>query len=125
MPSKASKLQTVATVLAWLVLVGLVVVTLVPLGLRPHSGLSAQAERFIAFAIAGVCLALAYPRRPLLIVIAIVATAVGLEAAQYLAINRHPGLSDLIAKLMGGGAGLALGWALRAIVSAIRRTDPT
>ncbi|HEY0854738.1 MAG TPA: VanZ family protein [Devosia sp.] len=121
MPRQAPSLQTVAIVLAWLVLIGLAAATLVPLGLRPHSGLSPQAERFIAFAIAGLCLALAYPRRPLLIVIAIVGTALGLEAAQYLAINRHPGLPDLIAKLTGGAAGLVLGLALRAIATALRR----
>ena len=121
MPRQAPSLQTVAIVLAWLVLIGLAAATLVPLGLRPHSGLSPQAERFLAFAIAGLCLALAYPRRPLLIVIAIVVTALGLEAAQYLAINRHPGLPDLIAKLTGGAAGLVLGWALRAILTALRR----
>jgi hypothetical protein len=120
-PRQAPSLQTVAIVLAWLVLIGLAAATLVPLGLRPHSGLSPQAERFLAFAIAGLCLALAYPRRPLLIVIAIVVTALGLEAAQYLAINRHPGLPDLIAKLTGGAAGLVLGWALRAILTALRR----
>lgn len=121
MPRQAPSLQTVAIVLAWLVLIGLAAATLVPLGLRPHSGLSPQAERFLAFAIAGLCLALAYPRRPLLIVIAIVATALGLEAAQYLAINRHPGLPDLIAKLTGGAAGLVLGWAFRAILTTLRR----
>ena len=121
MPRNAPSLQTVATVLAWLVLIGLAAATLVPLGLRPHSGLSPQAERFIAFAVAGLCLALAYPRRPLLIVVAIVATALGLEVAQYLAVDRHPGLPDLIAKLMGGGAGLVLGWALRAVLTAFRR----
>jgi hypothetical protein len=120
-PSKAPTLHTITVILAWLVLIGLAAATLVPLGLRPHSGLSPQAERFLAFAIAGLCLALAYPRRPVLIVIAIVATALGLELAQFLAINRHPGVPDLIAKLLGGGAGLILGWAVRAVAGALRR----
>ena len=121
MPQKAPSLQTFAVILAWLVLIGLAAATLVPLGLRPHSGISPQAERFLAFAVAGLCLALAYPRRPLLIVIALIATALGLEAAQYLAINRHPGLPDLVAKLMGGGAGLLLGWAVRTLITVLRR----
>jgi hypothetical protein len=120
-PSKAPTLQTVAVVLAWLVLIGLAAATLVPLGLRPHSGLSPQAERFVAFAIAGFCLALAYPRRPILIAVAIAATALGLELAQLLAINRHPGIPDLIAKLLGGGAGLILGWGVRGAIKAWRR----
>ncbi len=121
MQSKAPALQTVAIVLAWLVLIGLAAVTLVPIEWRPHSGLSTQAERFLAFAIAGLFLALAYPRRPILITLAIVTTALGLELAQFLAINRHPGVPDLIAKLLGGGAGLLLGWGVRAVVMSLRR----
>ena len=121
MQSKAPSLQTVAIILAWLVLIGLVAATLVPLGLRPHSGLSPQAERFLAFAIAGLCLALAYPRHPILIVVALVATAAGLEVAQYLAINRHPGFPDLVAKLLGGGAGLIIGGGIRLVAKSLMR----
>lgn len=62
-------LQTAAIVLAWLVLIGLAAVTLVPIGLRPHSTFSPHVERFLAFAVAGLCLALAYPRRPVLTVV--------------------------------------------------------
>ena len=115
-------LQTIAVVLAWLVLVGLAAATLVPIELRPHSVLSAQAERFLGFAVAGLCLALAYPRRPVLIILAIVVTVLGLELAQFLAATRHPGFRDALAKLAGGGAGLVLGWGFRAVLSAFRRT---
>ena len=121
MRPNAPSFQTVLIVLAWLVLIGLAAATLVPLELRPHSSLSPQVERFLAFALAGLCLALAYPRRPILIIVAIVVTAFGLEAAQYLAISRHPGVPDLFAKLAGGAAGLILGWGLRAVVTGLRR----
>ena len=119
----AISLRTIASVLAWLVLAGLVIVTLVPIELRPHSGLSAQAERFIAFAVAGCCLALAYPRRPLLAILLLGLFAVGLEAAQFLAATRHPGVPDILAKLLGAAAGLALGWGLRTVASAFRRNS--
>ena len=121
MRPNAPSFQTVLVVLAWLVLIGLAAATLVPLDLRPHSSLSPQVERFLAFALAGLCLALAYPRRPILIIVAIVVTALGLEAAQFFAISRHPGVPDLFAKLAGGGAGLVLGWGLRAVVTGLRR----
>jgi hypothetical protein len=116
----AISLRTIAIGLSWLVLAGLVIVTLVPIEFRPHSGLSAQAERFIAFAIAGCCLALAYPRRLWLAILLLALFAAGLEAAQFLAANRHPGLRDIAAKLLGGAAGLVLGWGLRAVVRALR-----
>lgn len=118
----AISLRTIAIGLSWLVLAGLVIVTLVPIEFRPHSGLSAQAERFIAFAIAGCCLALAYPRRLRLAILLLFLFAASLEAAQFLAATRHAGLRDVIIKLLGGGAGLALGWGLRVAVSAVRRT---
>lgn len=114
-------LQTAAIVLAWLVLIGLAAVTLVPIGLRPHSTFSPHVERFLAFAVAGLCLALAYPRRPVLTVVIIAATALGLEAAQFLASTRHPGLADLLAKLAGGGAGLILGRAISTVVASLGR----
>lgn len=121
MRKTALSLQTAATALAWLVLIGLAAATLVPIELRPHSSFSPQIERFLAFAIAGLCLALAYPRRPVLIVLAIVLTVLGLEAAQFLIASRHPGLRDIFAKLAGGGAGLILGWGIRAVFTAFRR----
>lgn len=114
-------LQTIAVTLAWLVLVGLAAATLVPIELRPHSGFSPQVERFLAFALAGCCLALAYPRRPLLMVLAILLTVLGLELAQFLAATRHPGFRDALAKLAGGGAGLILGWGIRAVFTSFRR----
>ena len=116
----AISLRTIAIGLTWLVLAGLVVATLVPIELRPHSGLSTQVERFLAFALAGCCLALAYPRRPMLAVLLLGLFATGLEAAQFLAATRHPGLPDIAAKLLGAGAGLILGWGLRAVVTALR-----
>lgn len=115
----AVSLRTIAIGLTWLVLAGLVIVTLVPIELRPHSGLSTQAERFLAFAVAGCCLALAYPRRPLLAILLLGLFVAGLEAAQFLAATRHPGLPDIMAKALGGAAGLVLGWGVRAVVGAL------
>lgn len=115
----AISLRTVAIAFAWLVLAGLAFSTLVPIELRPHSGLSPQAERFIGFAVAGCCLALAYPRRPLFAILLLALVVVGLEAAQLLVATRHPGWPDVVAKLLGAGAGLVLGWGIRTIVSAV------
>lgn len=119
----AISLRTIAILLAWLVLAGLVIVTMVPIELRPHSGLSAQAERFIAFAVAGCCLALAYPRRLLLAILLLGLFAVGLEVAQFFAATRHPGVPDMLAKLLGAAAGLVLGWGLRTVASVFRRNS--
>jgi hypothetical protein len=117
-------LQTIARIAAWLVLLALVLATIVPIGLRPHSGLSPQVERFVAFAIAGALLALAYPRRPLLALALVAALAVGLELAQFATATRHPGLPDFFAKALGGAAGLAGGWGLNLVASALNQRRP-
>lgn len=121
MRPRAPFLQSAARLAAWLVLIGLILATVVPIEFRPHSGLSVQAERFLGFAAAGALLALAYPRRPWLAVLLLGALAIALELAQFLAATRHPGVPDLLAKLAGGGAGLVVGWGLNLIASALSR----
>lgn len=96
--------------LAWISLAAIALATLSPIGLRPHSGLPAMDERFLAFAVAGGLLALAYPRRIGRIVILIVSIAVVLEALQLLTATRHAGLPDVVEKIAGGAIGIAAGW---------------
>lgn len=110
---------------AWLILIGLVVVTVAPIGLRPHTMLSAQGERFIGFALAGGLLALAYPRRPFLVALLVLGLAVGLEVAQFVAATRHPGVRDMLAKLAGGAFGLGTGWLVNRAVDMLRRRRET
>ena len=124
MPNRTPLLQALARLAAWLVLIGLVLATIVPIELRPQSGLSPQAERFLGFALAGGLVALAYPRRPLLALSLVVALAIGLELAQFATATRHPGLPDLLAKALGGAAGLIGGWGLNLVTSALTRRPP-
>lgn len=97
---------------AWLLLGAIAVVTLAPIGWRPDTGISAQIERFLAFAVAGFVFGLAYPRRRWLVLAAIAGAAVGFELLQLLAYTRHAGVRDVVAKLAGGGVGLFAGWAV-------------
>ena len=90
---------------AWLLLAAIAAVTLAPIGWRPETGISAQLERFAAFAAA-------YPRRLWLVALLLVAAALALEALQLVVATRHAGLRDVLAKLAGGGCGLLLGWAI-------------
>lgn len=121
---RPSLLQSIARLAAWLVLAVLVLATLVPIGLRPQSGLSPQVERFLAFAVAGGLVALAYPRRPLLAFALVATLAIGLELAQFAAATRHPGLPDFLAKALGGAVGLAGGWGLNLVATALRARRP-
>jgi hypothetical protein len=96
-------------ILAWLLLAGLIVVTIGPIGWRPVSPLPTQLERALALAIIGFVFALAYPRRLLLVAILVLGATALLEALQLVEPSRHGRIVDLTVKLIGGGFGLAIG----------------
>lgn len=87
--------------MAWVVAIGLVAVTLSPLEARPVLT-SPNLERAGAYALFGFLLALSYPRRWGLALIAAVALAGCLEAAQGLTASRHGRVIDFLVK--GGAA---------------------
>ena len=108
---------------AWLLLAAVVLMTLGPIGLRPHSGVSVNFERFAAFAAIGLVFAMAYPQRRWLVALVVLGSAIGLEAMQFFALGRHAGLPDLIAKLAGGSIGVATGWAMVTLRSRLSSPD--
>jgi hypothetical protein len=101
---------TVLKTLAWLLLAGLIFVTLSPINLRPISPLPTQVERAIALAIVGFAFAIAYPRHIILVACLVFVSTVALELLQLATPSRHGRVLDAVVKLSGGGIGLALGW---------------
>jgi hypothetical protein len=97
-------------ILAWLLLAGLVVVTIGPIDWRPVSPLPTQLERALALAIIGFVFALAYPRQLVLVGAIVLGATVLLEALQLVEPSRHGRIADLAVKLIGGGCGFAAGW---------------
>lgn len=97
-------------VLAWLLLAGLIFVTLSPGDLRPVSPLPTQLERALALALVGFVFALAYPRRIVLVATIVLGATILLELLQLMQPSRHGRVIDVAVKLCGGAAGLAAGW---------------
>lgn len=97
-------------VVAWLLLAGLIFVTLSPIDLRPISPLPVQLERAAALALIGFVFAIAYPRRILLVALVVLGATVGLELLQLIQPSRHGRVIDAAVKLIGGSGGLLLGW---------------
>jgi hypothetical protein len=93
---------------AWATLALIVFVTLSPIGLRPELTNDPNVERFGAYVVGGMLLALAYPHRIILVAWVIAATAALLEWCQFLTPDRHGQFSDGFVKIAGGilGAGL-------------------
>ena len=103
-------MHTALRAAAWLLLAGLIFVTLSPLDLRPASPLPTQIERAGALALVGFVFALAYPRRILLVAAIVLGATIALEILQFAQPSRHGRVLDAAVKLAGGGVGLVAGW---------------
>lgn len=101
--------QKLIRLFVWLVLLGLIGVTLSPIAARPESGLPVNLERALAFAAAGFLVGLAYPRRFLTAAVLLLVFIVGLEAMQHLTPDRHGHTLDGLWKVAGAFAGMAAG----------------
>ena len=100
---------------AWLSILIVLLVTLVPIGWRPATGLSPNIERFCAMAAVGALFAAAYPRRFWLIVLTLSLTAAMVEPLQFIAAGRHPSLRDVEFKSLGVAIGAVLGYAVASV----------
>ena len=101
-------IQRLSAITGWLALAYIVFVTLSPIADRPSLA-SPHLERFVAFALIGFTLALAYPNRILLVVAIVVGAAFGLEALQLLTPDRHARAADALTKALGGISGMSVG----------------
>lgn len=90
---------------AWSVLLLILIVTVCPIGFRPHTLTTVGLDRAAAFAFCSAAFVLAYPRYWLAIIVAGIAAAFGIEALQFLSPTRHPHLMDAIVKAAGVIAG--------------------
>jgi hypothetical protein len=94
--------------LAWLLLAGIIFVTVSPIGLRPHTILSVNLDRALAYALAGLVFVLSYPKQWKLVALLLIFGAIAIEYLQYLSPTRHPRLHDAGIKAAGATLG-ALG----------------
>jgi len=100
-------------ILAWLVVLGLVIVSVVPAVDRPETGLQHDLEHFLAFGFAGLIVALAYPHRLIPMTLAAVIYALALEIIQIPLATRHARLEDFAVDALGGCAAIFLVFLVR------------
>lgn len=96
--------------LAWLLLALILFVTVSPIGLRPHTVTTVDADRGTAYVLLGLAFALAYPKQWKLVAVLLIIGAVAIEYLQYFSPTRHPRLHDAGIKAMGAALGLVAGW---------------
>jgi VanZ family protein len=93
---------------AWLVVLGLIIVSVVPAAERPVTGLQHDLEHFLAFGFAGLIVALAYPHRLLLMASAAVAYTLALEIIQIPLATRHARIEDFAVDALSASAAIFL-----------------
>jgi hypothetical protein len=76
---------------AWLLVSGLVVVTVVPAWERPVTGVAHGYEHFLSFGFVGFVFALAYPRRPIVLMLSAIAFMRCWNSFKF---RRQPGMLD-------------------------------
>jgi len=105
---------------AWLSILIVLLVTLVPIGLRPTTGLSPNIERFCVMLAVGALFAAAYPRRFWLIVLTLSLTSALVEPLQFIAVGRHPSFRDVAFKSLGATFGAAFGYAVASVTGLVK-----
>jgi hypothetical protein len=115
--SRVNQLRSIIKTAAWLSILLVFLVTVVPIGFRPSTGFSPNIERFGVMAVVGALFAAAYPRRFWLIVLGLSLAAAGFELLQILAGGRHPSIRDVGFKSLGAVIGAMLGYAVGAALA--------
>lgn len=121
-PSMKRKTTGLFIVIAWSAMIAIACVTLSradlvnefylrlsPLLMRPDRVTYGFIVHILAFAALGAFFILAYPQRLALVCALVFGSAVALEAMQTLVQDRHGTIIDVMEKLTGGLAGIAIG----------------
>ena len=113
--------RTLFKAAAWLMLAGILFVTISPIGLRPSTITNVNIDRALAYALAACAFVLAYPRQWKIVAVLLLAGAGAMELLQYLSPSRHPQASDATVKAAGAATGIVCGWLWNEMRS--RRSD--
>jgi VanZ like family len=104
--------QKVTAVVAWTLLAFIVYATISPIQDRPRLPTSSSFEHLVAFSVLGVLFCMAYPRHIIFVCVVVLASAILLEFAQRLTVDRHFRVQDAFEKMAGGALGIGVGRAI-------------
>src|SRR5262245_12270143 len=107
-PQSRSAMLAVSRTVAWILVIGLIAISVVPAPLRPNTGVWHDFEHFCAFLLVGVVWYLAYAHHLMLWLGSAVAFAGGIELIQAAAPGRHARLSDFAFDAFGACVGILI-----------------
>lgn len=114
------KFSSLSRVLAWSLLFTIFLVTISPIGLRPHTLTTVNLDRGAAFAAISMLFVLGYPDRWKRIGLLLVAGAALFEIMQVISPTRHAHVEDALVKSLGVLVGVAAGYAAPYLSASVR-----
>jgi hypothetical protein len=102
--------MTIVRISAWIAIVAITIVSLVPASARPVSGASNSLEHLLVFGLAGLAFGFGYRVNYLRQMIGLVFFAGAIELSQYAAPGRHPRLIDFVVDAAMASSGVAVAW---------------
>jgi VanZ family protein len=102
--------------LSWLVIVGLVILTIVPADERPLTGLQHDLEHFVAFGLTGFLFGLAHAGYFRLLCLYAILFTLALELSQIPLATRHARVEDFIVDAVGACLGIAAAYAFQTLM---------
>jgi VanZ like family len=112
-PMSSWHFVTAARVAAWGLAITIVILSIVPAGLRPETALPHHLEHFAIYAMTGLAFALGYRQMPLRLSLWLVVFSGGVELAQLFVPGRHARLSDFLVDAAAACAGVFAAEALK------------
>lgn len=102
--------MTIMQISAWIAIVAITILSLVPASTRPVSGASNTLEHLLIFGLTGLAFGFGYGVNYLRQMIGLVFFAGAIELSQYAAASRHPRLIDFIVDATTACFGVAVAW---------------
>ena len=99
--------------LAWILVVVIVVLTVVPASDRPETGVEHGFEHLLAFGLVGLVFSLAYSWRLMVLIPSGIVFALLLELAQIPLPTRHARIEDFLVDAFGASIGITLAYLAR------------
>jgi hypothetical protein len=114
-------MQRVFQVVAWLLILAIVMLSLGPPSTRPVTGAGHNFEHLLIFVATGAAFGLGYPRRFLLLPIALLTFTAVIEIAQMLVPGRHARLSDFLTDAAASCVGIGFSFVVVKLTAAMNK----
>jgi hypothetical protein len=115
-------LQRFFQVVAWLLILAIVMLSLGPPSTRPVTGAGHNLEHLLIFVAMGAAFGLGYPRRLLLLPVALLTFTGAIEVAQMMVSGRHARLSDFLTDATATCVGIGLSFVLVKLTAAMSKS---